>query len=472
MTIRIFETLDITDRVLSLSREQAQWNEYDGLIAPVRSVQVFNSDGLFSPNSTNSVFAGGAYRNQLLEVFDDNGAIKYKGLIRGVSETIADGQQIVTIKSQDVMGSFLSWPVKASTSIAGVVTNAASAAGANSLSVPLSPVLSAGCIVSPTAAGIPSYRVSSVTTAGSQTLYLDRGLEAAIGNGDAIYVTVPDEVTTIPKALYDAFYTPLAYYGLEAFIGNSFLALHAKELALGHTFYQFVRAEEDIDLKTHLGKLLEIGSYQLTRNDAGVFELVEDFAYNGEAILDELTDDEICGSVESVDNDSRLCFGFSMLYRDGNNVKLIQYDLENGYDPAQVPQFEPGLNISLIEQYGGVKPFKPITYSSTSIAGYNYLFANEASAKYYGLKRLQYNAYRHPQYRLQTVKPFMSGNPNAPINLTYFKKMLLTLTVNENESHVREPVLILAYEEDPETGQYSNVLVELTNKPKPGLPVP
>jgi hypothetical protein len=50
--------------------------------------------------------------------------------------------------------------------------------------------------------------------------------------------------------------------------------------------------------------------------------------------------------------------------------------------------------------------------------------------------------------------------------------MLLTLTVNENESHVREPVLILAYEEDPETGQYSNVLVELTNKPRPGLPVP
>jgi hypothetical protein len=52
MTIRIFETLDITDRVLSLSREQAQWNEYDGLIAPVRSVQVFNSDGLFSPLSS------------------------------------------------------------------------------------------------------------------------------------------------------------------------------------------------------------------------------------------------------------------------------------------------------------------------------------------------------------------------------------------------------------------------------------
>lgn len=66
----------------------------------------------------------------------------------------------------------------------------------------------------------------------------------------------------------------------------------------------------------------------------------------------------------------------------------------------------------------------------------------------------------------------MSGNPDAVINLTYFKKMLLTLQVNENESHVREPVLILAYEEDPETGQYSNVLVELTNKPKPGLPVP
>lgn len=472
MTIRIFETLDITDRVLALSREQAQWNDIDGLIAPVRSVQVFNSDGLFSPNGTNSVFSDGAYRNELLEVFDDNGAIKYKGLIQGVTESVADGRQIVTIRSRDVMGSFLQWSVQACTKIAGVVTNAASAAGVNTISLPLSPSIATGSIVSPTDAGIPAYRVSSVAVGASQVLTVDRGLESAIGNGDAIFVSVPDANTTIPKALYDAFYTPLAYYGLESFIGNSFLALHAKEQAAGNTFFQFVRKEEDVKLSAHVGKLLEIGSYQLTRSDSGVFELVENFAYDGEEILEEITDDEICGDFESVDDESRLCFGFSMLYKDGNTVKMIQYDLENGYDPAQVPQFEPGLNLALIEQYGGVKPFRPITYSSTSIAGYNYLFANAASAKYYGLKKLQYNAYRHPQYRLQTIKPFMSGNPSAPINLTYFKKMLLTLNVNGNESHVREPVLILAYEEDPETGQYSNVLVELTNKPRPGLPVP
>lgn len=472
MTIRIFETLDITERVTSLSREQAQWNDIDGLIAPVRSVQVSNSDGLFSPNSSNSIFSDGAYRNELLEVFDDNGAIKYKGLIQAVTEAVSDGKQVVTIRSRDVMGSFLGWSIKACTKISGVVTDAASVAGVNTLSVPLSPALAAGMIVSPTAAGIPAYRVGSIATGSSQVLSLDRGLEANIASGAALFVSVPDSNTTIPKALYDAFYTPLAYYGLESFIGNSFMALHAKEQALGHNFFQFVREEEDVELRAHVGELLKMGSYQLTRSDSGVFELIEKFAYDGEEILEEITDDEICGDFESVDDESRLCFGFSMLYKDGNTVKMLQYDLENGYDPVQVPQFEPGLNSALIEQYGGVKPFKPIAYSSTTVTGYQYLFTSEASAKYYGLKKLQYDAYRHPQYKLQTVKPFMAGNPSAPINLTYFKKMLLTLQVNENESHVREPVLILAYEEDPETGQYSNVLVELTNKPKPGLPVP
>ncbi|GAB4436348.1 MAG: hypothetical protein OHK0011_19500 [Turneriella sp.] len=471
MRVRIFETIDITERVIDTSQESATWNNIDGLIAPVREIILHNFDGLYSPNAANGIFSDGAYRNQILEVFDDTENLSFKGLIKGVTERVTEnGQATVTIRAMDAMGSFLEWPVLAAASISGISTNASRTAGQNTVQIPDTVLIPDNAIVSTSPAFVPSYQVTARTVSSpNQTLTLDRGLEKDLGSGVTLYFSIPQTVT-IPKALKDAFYTPLAYYGLTHLIGASFDALDAKEQALGHMIRQFVRREEEIELRHHIGKLLEMGGYNLTRGENGVFELVEKLAYDGEVILDEISDAEILGPVESIDDESRLLFGFSLLYASGNEVKKVDYDLELGYGIGEVPQFEPGLNSTLIEKYGATKVFKPIAASSSTLSGYKYLYANRSTAVYYGLKNLNYAAYGRVQYRIG-VKPFISGNPDRPINLSFFKKFLLTMTVNENESYIREPATVLAYQKDRLTGEYSGVIIELTNKPTPGLPV-
>lgn len=471
MRIRLFETLDISDRVIDTSQESATWNNIDGLIAPVREIVLSNFDGLYSPNANNGIFSEGAYRNKFVELFDDIDNLIFKGLIQGVTERIGeDGQNTATIRARDALGSFLDWSIKASDSIDDVATNATRTAGQNTIQVPEGIAVPQGAIISTSPAFVPSYLVSSVSVSSpNQTLTLDRGLEADLGSGVTLYVSVP-AITTIPQALADAFFTPLAYYGLTHLIGTSFAALHTKELALGHLIRQFVRREEEVELRNHIGKLLEMGEYRLTRGENGVFEIVDNLLYDGEVILDELTDSEIIGPVESIDDESRLFFGFSLLYASSNEVKKVDYDLELGYGVGEVPQFEPGLNSTLIEKYGAIKVFKPISAVSSTLSGYNYLYADRPSAVYYGFKKLNYAAYGRVQYRFG-VKPFVSGKPDAPINLSFFKKFLLTMSINENESYSREPVTVLAYEKDKQTGQYSGVIIELTNKPTPGLTV-
>lgn len=472
MRVRLFEDIDITARVLNIPRESATWNNIDGLIAPVRDVDVLNSDGLYSPNSTNSIFSDDSYRNKFIEIFNDDDNLIYKGLIEDVTQKISEeGQNVVTIHSRDALGSFLNWPVAAGANINGISTNASRTAGQNTLQIPDTVPISAGAVVSTSAAKIPSYEVKSVVTGGgNQLLTLDRGLEQDIASSTPLFFSLP-EITTIPKALMDAFYTPLAYYGLTSLLGSSFDALHVQDLANGRTIRNFVRREEGVEMSKHIGKLLEMGSYNLTRSDNGVFEIVDRLAYDGEALLESIEDADIFGAVESIDDKSRLNYAFSMLYLDGAVAKLLEYDLQYGYGVGEVPQFEPGLTADLIEKAGATKPYKPVVWSSSSLSGYNYLYGSLESARYYGLKRLNYSAYKRKSYKIN-IKPFKSGNPDAPINLSYFKKMLLNLTIDENESYTNEPVIVLAYEKDPETGAYNNVVIELTNKPTPGLPVP
>lgn len=471
MRVRIFETLDITERVIDTSEESATWNNLDGLIAPVRTVTLHNYDGLYSPNAVAGVFSDSAYRNQFLEIFDDADNLLFKGLIKGVTEQISEeGQSTVTIRAMDAIGSFLDWPVRASASISGISTNAARTAGQNTIQIPNTVLIPQGAVVSPSSAFVPSYQVTAVTVSPpNQTLTLDRGLEQNLASGVPLYFSVP-ELVTIPKALKDAFITPLAYYGLTHLIGTSFDALDAKEQAAGRLIRQFVRREEEIDLRSHIGKLLELGGYYLTRGANGVFELVEGLSYKGEALLEEITDSEIIGPVESVDDESRLLFGFSLLYVAGNEVRKVDYDLELGYGVGEVPQFEPGLNATLIEKYGATKVFKPIAAKSATLSGYNYLYNSRDTAVYYGLKALNYAAYGRIQYKLG-VKPFKSGDPNKSINLSFFKTFLLTMKVNESEYYEREPAIVLAYEKNKDTGEYTGVVVELTNRPTPNLPV-
>lgn len=470
MIIRIFETIDITERVIDLSRESATYNNIDGLIAPIRNVVCQNADGSLSPNANDGIFSDKAYRNQFLEIFDDTGEIVFKGLIEGVDEVVnTDGSSTVTIRSRDALGSFLQWPVRAGTLIAGVTAAAASAAGVNTVQVPNTTTIPSQAFLSPSPAGVPSYQVTAVTPGVNQTLQLDRGLEEGVILSQPLYFIVP-EVTTVPEALRKAFLAPLSFYGLSGLIGSSFTELHTQELAAGRTIWNIARLEQNIPLSKYIDKLLTIGGFYLTRGDNGVFELVDKLAYAGEAIVDTLEDADILGPVESPEDESRLYWGMTALYVSGNSVQKLKYDMENGYDPAQTPQYETGLTGALLEKYGASKPFNPIEISGGSLGAFNFLYATEASAKAHIQKILNYFGYQRIQLRFG-VKPFKSGNPDAPINITFFKKFLLTLTVNENEVYTNEPCVVLAYEKDKDSGEYRGVLVELTNNPAPNLPV-
>lgn len=471
MRVVLFETVDVTSQVIEAPAESAGYNNVDGLLAPVRQIVLQNSDGLYSPNSTNSLFSDDAYRNKFVEIFDDADNRIYKGLIQGIDERIAeDGQHTVTIRSRDALGSFLDWPVSADQSIEGITTNASRTAGQNTLQIPDTVPIAVGAVVSTSPAKVPSYLVTAVSTGGgNQTLTLDRGLEADLGSGADLFFSLP-KLVTIPKALKDALFTPLEFYGLASLIGTSFDMLDLQEQAAGHLIRQFVRREEGIELSKHIGKLLELGGYNLTRSEGGVFEIIDSLAYDGRVILDVIEDADIIGPVESEDDDSRLLYAFSMLYIDGTSVQKLEYDLEYGYGIGAVPQFEPGLTPDLIEKYGARKVYKPITANSSTVSGYNYLYADIDSARYYGLKALNYNAYKRVKYRLG-VKPFKSGDSNSTINLSYFKPILLTMRIDENQQYINEPAVVLSYDKDPASGAYRNVVIELTNKPTPGLPV-
>jgi len=470
MIIRIFETVDITERVIDLSRESATYNNIDGLIAPVRNVVCQNADGALSPNANNGIFSDKAYRNQFLEIFEDTGELIFKGLIEGVDERVdIDGNSTVTIRSRDALGSFLEWPVRAGVQISGIAANAARAAGLNTIQIPSTIPIPQGAFVSTSPAGVPSYQVTGVVIGANQTLTIDRGLESPLTIGQALYFIVP-EVTTVPEALRKAFLAPLTFYGLSGLIGSSFSALHTQELAAGRTIWNIARVEQGISLSKYVGKLLSIGGFYLTRGDNGVFELVDKLAYAGESIIDSIDDADILGPVETIDDQSRLYYGMTALYVSGNSVQSLKYDMENGYDPIQVPQYEPGLNSALIEAYGATIPFNPIEISGGSLGSFNFLYATEASAKQHIQKILGYSAYQRIQLRFG-VKPFKSGNPDAPIDISFFKKFLLNLTVSENEVYTNEPCVVLAYEKNKDTGEYTGVLVELTNNPAPNLPV-
>lgn len=470
MIVRVFETIDITDRVVNLSGESAAYNNLDGLIAPVRVVTCQNADGSFSPNAADGIFSDKAYRNQFLEIFEDNGELIFKGLMDAIEESVeVDGTSVVVIKAMDAIGSFLKWPVRAGQIIGGLTANLAKAAGENEIRLSASVVVPVGSFVSTSPVGVPSYQVTAAVVSTHQTLTLDRGLEGALADGADLYVLVP-QVTTIPDALYNAFLAPLSFYGLQSLIGESFAAMHAQELAAGRTIWNIARAEQNISLSTYIAKLLTMGGFELTRGDNGVFEIVDNRAYAGELILDELEDADIILPLRSVDDKTKLYWGMTALYVSGNQVAMLKYDVQNGYDPVQVPQFETGLNDDLLDKYGASQPFNPLEIAGGSLSSFNFLYATEASAKAHIQKILNYYAYQRVQLQFG-VKPFKSGNPDAPINISFFKKFLLTLTVSENEIYTREPCVVLAYDKNKDTGEYTGVLVELTNNPSPALPV-
>jgi len=214
----------------------------------------------------------------------------------------------------------------------------------------------------------------------------------------------------------------------------------------------FVRQENKIKLTDHLNKIMEMADLFLTVSATGQINCFRGLQYDGRPIVDRITSDEIMLPVNIAFDVSKLYYAYDCLYDSGGKVAVASGTVSS----------------TLLQKYAAKSRWQPVSASDSSPLNYQYLYATQGAADFFGQRRITYNGYPRAQFTC-ALKQAYSGQPNRKYNLTLGTKLLVSVNLGPGRALTDEPATVVGYSYDKAEQSYSQVVLELTNWLYPNL---
>lgn len=441
--------VDVSEQILVRGANTAAITDILGQIAQSRSYSIADHVGEINPFASSGLLFLNSWRNETIKETEVNEREVFTGSIKRVGMRFDRAGFQTTIQAVEPIATFLKFFVEEndSTTHSGFLVNAAQSAGAQTITIDTGTTdIPAGAQVTFSKFLVPRYQVTASSGSPTTSITLDRPISEDLADNTAVRISLPTS-KTIPAAIFDS----LVAAGLGDRLGANFGLLDTQEVS--RTITMFIRIEDEIELGSHVSKLLELGNFSLSVNAAGTLDLIDDLAWDGSEIVDKLTASELIDPYEIKYNDSRLVIGYDLLFISGNNVEVASGDVDQ----------------TIIQEYGGVKPWQPISSRGSLPIEYPYLYSDATTADFYGAKYLDY--WGVPRVRVSAkMKQSISSNPLQRIQAQVGKEFALTIPVATNQSLLEEPSRLIAYQYNESQQVFDQVVFELTNFPSPNVP--
>lgn len=454
MSVKLFDLIDITDKVKNTGRTKVSLNDVVGLLSDRRTYELADSDGTLSAFTPNGQLNINDWRNQTITETDpDNESTpKFTGSIFTVGRSIDDRGYTTKIEARSPLAVVLQFVVEENdvATYSGFSVNGNTAIGAQTValsggsgSVPV------GTQVTFSTDLVPRYEVKAASGSPTSSITLDRPLEIALTNADPVRFSVP-VFKTAAGAIFDALNT--AGVPIEN-LGSSFASINSVRLAAGHTIRMHLRIEDRITTAQHISELLKLGDLYLTTDRNGIINVVEGLAFDGVQAGQTLGENEISAPANLVYDTSRLYQGYDCLYHvaSDSSVAIASGDADQYY----------------VDRWAAQARFQPIEARSSLSIDYRYLYNNATTADFYGLRILDY--FQVPRVNLQcVVKGFANNNPCERIQASLVEDYNVSLPISSGNNIAFEPAKVIAADYN-ETTQQSQLTLQFTNAPLPGF---
>lgn len=457
MALEIVGVVDITDDVLDSSEQSSESKTY-GRIARRRTFRLKDALATYNPFVPSSIFSGIKWRALSIRETDDlTGDILFEGDIKKVEpqETGRDGKITVVVAEEPIV-SLLTFDVEATSNDSTRQVDGAQPAGNNSVLLKNGAAdIAFPALISFNPDLRPRYFIAdTVGTFPNQAVVLDRGLEEDLADSQATFVRTP-QIDTVPSFIKAI----LVNLGKGDKLLSGFDSLDVEEASLGHSLVAFVPNESQVDVRTHLSSLLTLGGFLLLTLKDGTFDLIRDFGYRGQALQDEITENEILNP-KGQEDDKNLIIGYELIYQQTKNLAAIS---------------EGNVDSNFIQNFRGTEFWQPQDTGSTDARDHKYLYGTEAFADYVGDARLLY--YREPKKQIVCdVKQSKHNSPGVRFDIQRGREFLLTIpfkSIFDDVYSEKEVVRVVSggnYDSDRRI--YRGVVFELINNPVPALEVP
>lgn len=454
MSVRLFDLVDITNKVKNVGRTRAALNDVVGLLSDQRTYQVADNDGTLSAFTPNGQLFVNQWRNQIItETDEDNPSIpKYTGSIYSVERTIDDSGYTSVIQARSPLAIVLQFVVEENdiSTYSGYTVNGAQSIGSQTVALTGGTnAVPVGTQVTFTQEIVPRYEVKAATGSPTTSITLDRPLETDVADAVTARFSAPVEKTAA-RAVYDALNTA----GVPAEnLGNSFFAIDSARTTANQLIRLHVRIEDKVQTSQHIAKLLELGDLYLSTDVNGIINIREGLAFDGINPGQTLTENEIAAPVRTAYDVTRLLEGYDCLYYNPTDsvVQIASGDVDQFY----------------IDQWANQGRFQPIAAESKLPIDYRYLYNNAATADFYGQQILNY--FQVPRITVEAIiKGYRDNNPNDKLQFSLVEDYNISFPISTNNNVAFEPATVVAFEFD-EGSQLSRVKFQLTNAPLPGL---
>ncbi len=460
--VEILGIEDVTENVISVSRNNARASDVAGILAQAKSYVIQDNSGAVSSFSLTGLLSRNVWRAADITEDSDDGNRLFSGQIENTGLIINDAGYQTTIDARDPVAVFLEFPVEELdiTTHAGYTVNGAHAIGATSISVtgPASNIVNVPARLTFSDSLVPRYQVVSQTPSAGATItvVLDRGIEEALSGGESIRISIPF-ADTAPNLLLRAMQSA----GLSSRLGSSFSVLNASDVANSLYFWVHVPIEDKISLANYIAQLLELADLNLTLSDAGIIDIVRGRKWDGTSISDRVTSAELIPPVRFQRDSSQLVVGVDYLYRSGSTSP-------SDTDGATVKVFSKDVDASLVTRFAGVNRHQPISPKTTLIMDYNILYGTEATAEFFADNKLDYDGAPRTNV-VANCKIFRNNKPLDLIKPQLYKRFALTVPVSVTRTLFNEPSICVAYNQQPDAFVFQGTW-QLTNTPIPNIP--
>jgi hypothetical protein len=439
--ILVMDGLDVTDRWINPgSVISADITDTFGILTKAQAYKLRDYDDYFNPNAPEGYFNLNPYRGRTVVQTTDSGVVVFRGTIQNVQET--DTQECI-VSAAEPLAIFLDWPVEASdtTTHSGFLTNGAVAKGFATITIDGgSTTIPDGSVVYFGGSKVPSYLVTahSPSSGATTSITLERVLENALTDNFPLTIEVP-KTTTGPRALKDALTTSVP----GILIDGTFEILHAMDTALGATIIINVMEQDGVPLRDYIAQIMEMTDLVLTQKNDGYYTLRRGLEWDRSVITDEFSADELCSPIEPIDDDSKLCIGYDLLYKSGENQAAI---LQADVAPA------------LVDKHNGIKFWQPVK-TAQSYAQLKYVYSSVSSAEYFGNRRLNY--YSEPRKVINcTAKMAYHADANRPLDIYLGKQVRASVRTFSNV-----PAIVVGYEYNDNEMRYTRLALQLNETP-------
>jgi hypothetical protein len=408
-----------------------------------KTFRINDSTGRYTPFDQSGILTYANWRGRKIVETDENDNTIFSGIIKNI-RSINDGVKgLLLIDAEEPMAQVLEWDTLSldNTTHTGFEVDTAHTLGVTMI------LLKTGTTQIPALSKItfdgsvsPSYIVINAEGNPTTTITIDRPLEIELTDEMSVTVAVP-KVTTGANAIKQA----LLSAGLDSTrIDASFDIISTEDAA--YQIWLNVDTPDQINLKNYIAKISEMCNLIVICQPDGLVKLRRSLMFDGEIGLDEITSSEILPAYEYSFDDSKILIGYDLIYlKSETEVGKAIYDVSS----------------DLINSYGGVKYFQPISVAN-GVKDYKFLYYDAASAEYYGTQVVDYYSHARVQVQMKLKKAY-SGTIR-PINASIGKQYRLT-----HNKYVNEPVIVTSFKYDKILNQYTELTLQLNNNPTPGI---